>query len=98
MVANVEINEAYLTVDLSSRERLLLINKDPETIMRAASYEQSVEDFIQHIRHQYFSQNRSVDEIARYYLDSGWGLEPDRYKSQKKELIDYINRVIEKGS
>lgn len=94
MVANVAVDEVYLTTDLTIRERMRLINKDPEAVMRAVSHEQSIDDFIEQTRRLYFTGNMNADEIAMYYLQSGLNMEYETYKQQKKELVDYINRII----
>ncbi|NII27074.1 hypothetical protein HB364_18435 [Pseudoflavitalea sp. X16] len=98
MVANVAVDEAYLTTDLTNRVRMRLINKDPEAVMRAASHEQSMDDFIEQVRRLYFAENRSTEEIATIYLQSGLDMDHATYIREKKELIEYINRVVAKDA
>lgn len=39
----------------------------------------------------------TVDEVARYYLRPGLDMEQETYMQQKKELMEYISRVVEVG-
>lgn len=94
MVANVPVDELYLTTNLSDRERLRLINREPEAIMRAISYEQSLENFIEEVRDLHFSENLNAEEIALYYLQPELHMEYDIFIIRKHELASYINEII----
>lgn len=98
MAANVAVDEVYLTTDLTDRERMRLINKDPEAVMRAASYEKNLDDLLEQIRHLYFTENLNADEIAAYYLQAGPDMDHATYIRHKKELIEYINEVVAKDA
>jgi hypothetical protein len=94
MIANVAVDEVYLTTDLSDRERLRLINRAPEAIMRAVSYERSLENFIEEVRSLHFTDNMSSEEIAHYYLQPEMHMEYQAFIAKKQELVSYINRII----
>ncbi len=84
----------YLTTDLSSWERLKLINGDGEALERANEFRDSIEHFIKEVEHLYYIGNKEPAEIAEHlFLLQG---QAEYTAIEKQELTDYITKVIER--
>lgn len=95
MIGKVAADEAYLTVDLPPGERELLFAGNAGAIQRGENWKAEIEQLIMQIRVLHFEQNHSAEEIANFLLGS-YMVAPRGFdvKKYKKELIDYIKKVI----
>lgn len=95
--STVAVDEAYLTIDLSKKERRKFLKKDSRAIERARLYNEKFDGFIKEIIHLHLVRKPDAHQIAGFYLMP----EPDpmrqdeSYIKEKKELVDYIKKVIE---
>jgi hypothetical protein len=89
-ISKVAAGEPYLTNNLPKAERNRVINGDEAALKRGAVLEARIGLAIQQIKQLYFERNLNVEEIAELFLQSTpeWGVQ------EKKEMIEYINKVI----
>lgn len=82
----------YLTTDLPSLERHKVINGDENALNRASEFREIITNFIKEIEHLYYIENKEPSEIADYIFEKqGQHIYSE---SEKKELIDYVEKVI----
>lgn len=90
----VAADNAYLTNDIGQHERARLFLQDEGALHRAKMQEKRVKDFVAQIEYLYHMGKMNAEMIADFYLI---GRADDETAEQEKlELIDYINRVINK--
>ena len=71
----------------------LLIKKDEGATQRANLFETQINDFILQIEYLHFSGNLESHKIADFYLIPK--SESEASFTEREELIEYIERVIE---
>lgn len=94
MVDKVAIDEAYLTADLSARERKLFINGNPDAIERGDIIAEQMDDFIKDVNELHFVRKLGAEQIAQLYMESAPELSVQIYAEEKAALIKYIQKVI----
>lgn len=97
MESKIPVDTAFLTTNLSKEDREKLINSDSELIEKAHLRDMEFNRFIREIVHLYFTENMSAEEIADHFLSFNPATRSNnrQYESYRKELIEYVNRVIE---
>ena len=88
----VAANAAYLTLDLSHSERERFMHGHPDALKRARKFEENVENFVAQIRYLHSEGNMKSESIAHFFL-IGTKLS-DKYEQEKKEMIEYVERVL----
>ena len=92
----VSLDFKYLTTDLPSLKRLQVINGDEEAHERTNEFKEAIENFIQEIEHLYYIENKEPPEIADHFFHQQG--QHENGSSEKQEIIDYIDKVIEVNS
>jgi len=97
MVEKVPVDASYLTTDLSKQERKRVIDNDKGALERACIRETHYNEMINQIVYLHFTCNVEADKIAELYLLNSLQelQEKGTYEHEKRELVDYILRVIE---
>jgi hypothetical protein len=93
MISKVDINESFLTTDLSSSERKKLIDGDSSMRRYAKQQETRIADFICQVEYLHFTGNLSVRQIADFYLTAK--SKPENDAAERRLLVDYIERIIQ---
>ncbi|MEP0265185.1 hypothetical protein [Dokdonia sp.] len=89
LVSKIAVDEMYLTIERTDRERKKIINKDKQAIAKAAEYKELIDSFVDHIVLSYTEKKASIDDIAETLLVKGpKGID-------KGELVRYIKKIIE---
>lgn len=96
MLNKVAVDEAYLTTDLSKEERQRVIDNDAEALERGRIFDAETNRFIREINFLHYIGKLDAEKISEFYLLARFveNLDEKMYEQEKKELIDYINRVI----
>ena len=94
--SKVPVDASYLVIDLNEDERNRILSGDTKAIEHAKQYDSEIEAFINRITYLYFDANLTPIQIANQFLMSRNEFPID--EKEQKELIEYINRVIEKKS
>jgi hypothetical protein len=85
---------SYLTTDTSRLERKKLFKGDKAALQRAELHEAAIKRTIFQIERYYFTDNLSPDQIAVELLSINGKFQGT--EKQRKELIGYVERVIER--
>ena len=94
--SNVPVDASYLVLNLEEEERKRIINGNPDAIERGKQDEDAIDNFIDQIAYLHFECGLTPSQIAKFFLI---GIDdPDTYVKEERELIDYVERVIEKRS
>lgn len=93
--STVPVDAAYLVLNLTEHERKKVINGHPDAIERGKKYEEAVHTFINQITYLHFEGRLTPAQIARFFLI---GDNETDNAEKRQEMIDYIQRVIEKRS
>lgn len=89
----VDAGNPYLSLDLPKRERRKLFRGNKAAHERAKAYKLNYDHFIQEIIDLYVEENREPDQILRTIsYRYGW---PSADEKERKEVLEYINKVIE---
>ena len=94
MIAKVKADNTYLTTDIPKEERKRLFNGDTYSIERAKEYDAQINNFIKQIEYLGLVGNMTADRIADFYLIPK--PKPEETTYERKELIEYIKKIIEK--
>jgi hypothetical protein len=92
---NVPVDASYLVINLEEEERKLIVNGDSDAIERGKQYEEEIDNFIDQIVYLHFEGALTSLQIAKFFFLGK--SDSDKYHVEQKELIDYIERVIEKA-
>ena len=93
MIGKIKTNEAYLTKELSKKERSLLINNDTEAKQRAKDFNDHTDSIIVQIKSLHKLQKLNAKEITAMILNTN---KHDLNEVKKNELLDYVERIIKK--
>lgn len=89
----ISADNVYLTSDLTLEERKKVVSRDAEIIKILQVRNNQADDFIRQVLYLYFIGNLEIDKIIEFYsiprYDEEMNLE------QKKELAEYIGKIIE---
>jgi hypothetical protein len=98
MVEKIAADTAYLTTDISERERQKLIDGNHEAIERGLARDRFYDGFIQEIVYRHFTAGMDEGSLADFLLAPHMDKFPNdhTYQSEKAQLLDYIKRVIDK--
>ena len=91
-VNSVKVDEAYLTVDLSSEERIKFLLKDNEAVERSKMFKSVIEYLKDTVIRLYSLENKNINEITEAILND---LEISN-SDEVKELKEFIETVIKK--
>lgn len=92
--SKVAVDTTYLTSDLSHEERKQLLANDEDAWERANIHDIEADNFIAEVEYLHFTGNMDSNKIAEFYLLHQAESEIDL--DHKNELIDYIDRIIER--
>ena len=92
--SNVSVDASYLVIGLEEEERKRIINGHPDAIERGKQFEDAVDNFIDQIAYLHFEGGLTPLQIAKFFLIGK--NDSDEYEKEERELIDYVERVIEK--
>lgn len=95
MVDNVAVDEAYLTANLAEKERMLLINRDPEAVMNAISHQKNSDEIIEQILHLYEVEKLEAADIVHYLMQFVQVTNEEEYAQAKEDVTEYVAKVIE---
>jgi hypothetical protein len=94
LINSVDVDEAYLTVDLSPEERIKFLLKDNEAILRSKMFKSVVENLKDTVIQLYSKENKNIDEITEDLVKT---LELRNIDEDNvKELKEFIETVIKK--
>jgi hypothetical protein len=93
ILLKVAVNNVYLTADLPEAEMEKIKSGDIETVEKAKQHEIFVDNLIEFAAHYYTTQNMDAEKIANLYLNTED--EAALFSVEKKNLIDYIKKIIE---
>lgn len=97
MENKVAVDTTYLVNNLSKEERKRIINQHPDALERASRFEDQLDNFINEVCYLHFEADLKPIQIVNFYMISK--ADSDSYESEKQELVEYIERVIQvKGS
>jgi hypothetical protein len=91
---NVPVDTSFLVINLPEYERKRIINGHPDAIERGKQYDGQVEVFINQISYLYFDARLKPLQIAEFFLIGSE--DSDSYEDRKQELLDYIEKVVQK--
>jgi RecJ-like exonuclease len=92
LLSEVSPDRAYLTVDLSNKERNLLFTNDPNALYREEVSEILRNNFIRQIKYLHFECDLESHKIAGFFfLTVSTGDDTPEYKD---DLLRYINDVL----
>lgn len=91
---NVPVEASYLVINLEEAERKRIIYGHPDAIERGKRYEDAVDNFIEQISYLHFEAGLTSLQIATFFLIGK--NDSDKSDKEQEELIDYIEKVIEK--
>ena len=91
-VNSVKVDEAYLTVDLSSEERIKFLLKDNEAVEKSKMFKSVIEYLKDTVIRLYSLENKNINEITEAILND---LEISN-SDEVKELKEFIETVIKK--
>jgi len=94
--SNVPVDASYLVVNLEETERELILKGHPDAIERGKQYEDAVNNFINQIAYLYFEGGLTPLQISKFFLIGK--NDSDNYEKEQQDMIDYVERVIEKRS
>ncbi|MBC7862039.1 MAG: hypothetical protein IAF38_03640 [Bacteroidia bacterium] len=96
--SKVSVDEPYLTSELSAEERQKLIDNESEAVKKAQLYDAQMENLIKQIAYLHFTGKLNSETIADFYLLPmlETAHQHEAYLEEKEELVNYINKVIEK--
>ena len=87
--SKIPVNMAYLTKDISTEERNMVLKGDSDALSRAEWYDSELNDFITEVDFLYFKGNLNSELITDFFLIGRATDETDR-----AELLDYITQII----
>ncbi|WP_276225295.1 hypothetical protein [Niabella beijingensis] len=93
LIENIPADAAFLVMDLPAEERKKMLSGNPDAIERGRQYADHMEHFISQINYLHFDAGLQVLQIARFYLIGAEG--SLTYETEKKDLVEYIERVIQ---
>lgn len=94
---NVPVDASYLVNDLTKDERKRIINGNPDAIEAGMRWNDLMEASIQRICHMHFEDGLTSEQIVDFFLKT----RPDGSdfnQQEKKDLADYVERVIKHKS
>jgi hypothetical protein len=94
MTSKVAVDQAYLTTNLSETEREQLINGELRAIKRMRDFNAQSDRMIAEIKELHLVNKLNVEQITRLYLDATPGLGPENYFERKKEILEFITKVL----
>jgi len=94
IINSTEVDEAYLTTDLSPEERIKFLIKDNEAVERSKTFKSAIEYLKDTVIRLYSEENKNINEITAAILND---LEISNSDEDKvKELEAFIETVIKK--
>jgi hypothetical protein len=93
---NVPVDASYLVVNMDDAERKRILDGDSDANERGKQYADAVNTFINQIAYLYFEGGLTPLQISNFFLI---GKDDSKnYKKEQQDMIDYVQRVIEKRS
>lgn len=98
VAATIPADMSYLTTDLPTEERAMIMKNDSTALERANAADLNYQYGIRQMRYLYFGCKMTVAQIATFYLipDLKAFTEAGIYEAKKKELVEYVERVVAK--
>jgi hypothetical protein len=94
--SNVPVDASYLVINLPEADRKKIINGHPDALELGKQFDEQFDSFIDQIVLMHFDKGLDSSQIASFFMKAKENSKS--YKIDKQELVQYVERVIEKKS